>query len=79
MAEIITGPFHMDEQGFWQRSKNLSSGLMDTVLANILRNWEKSTMNTVRSDLFRFLTKKSVNWGRNYSAAHHGWRIWRGP
>lgn len=40
MAEIITGPFHMDEQGFWQRSKNLSSGLMDTVLANILRNWE---------------------------------------
>lgn len=79
MAEIITGPFHMDEQGFLATIEELIERFEDTVLANILRNWEKSTMNTVRSDLFRFLTKKSVNWGRNYSAAHHGWRIWRGP
>ena len=37
---------------------------MDTVLANILRNWEKSTMNTVRSDLFRFFDEKVCELGK---------------
>lgn len=79
MAEIITGPFHMDEQGFLATIEELIKRFDGYSSGKYLAELGKSTMNTVRSDLFRFLTKKSVNWGRNYSAAHHGWRIWRGP
>ena len=65
MAEIITGPFHMDEQGFLATiERTLSSGLMDTVLANILTELGKSTMNTVRSDLFRFFDEKVCELGK---------------
>ena len=43
MAEIITGPFHMDmNRDFFAGNdrRTYRVGLMDTVLSNIRRNWE---------------------------------------
>lgn len=79
MAEIITGPFHMDEQGFLATIEELIERFDGYSSGKYLAELGKIHDEYGEIGSLRFLTKKSVNWGRNYSAAHHGWRIWRGP
>ena len=60
MAEIITGPFHMDEQGFLATIEELIERFDGYSSGKYLAELGKIHDDTVRSDLFRFLTKKSV-------------------
>ena len=81
MAEIITGPFHMDEQGFLatieeliERFDGYSSGKYLAELGKIHDEYGEI------GSLSLFVRKKYCELGKgSYSAAHHGWRIWRGP
>lgn len=79
MAEIITGPFHMDEQGFLATIEELIKRFDGYSSGKYLAELGKIHDEYGEIGSLSLLTKKSVNWGRNYSAAHHGWRIWRGP
>lgn len=79
MAEIITGPFHMDEQGFLATIEELIERFDGYSSGKYLAELGKIHDEYGEIGSLSLLTKKSVNWERNYSAAHHGWRIWRGP
>ena len=79
MAEIITGPFHMDEQGFLATIEELIKRFDGYSSGKYLAELGKIHDEYGEIGALSLFDEKSVNWGRNYSAAHHGWRIWRGP